>query len=325
MLRKFVLAVAVASFTAGASSAFAQDDWPKKPVRIIVNLAAGSGGDASGRIFAERLTKAFGQPFILEFKPGANGIVGTEAAAKSPNDGYTLLYTYAGAHVVNPSLYPKLSYDTLKDFAPIAQVGGSGNLLVVNPNLPVKDLQEFIAYARSKPADELSYGSWGSGSGGHLSMEVLKQQTGLQIKHIPYKSSPQVLTDLMGGVLDAAFTSVPGGLPLVQGGKLKAIAMSGPRRTPQLPDVRTMTEQGVKFDQAVYYAFVAPAGTPKPIINRLNLEINKILSSPDTRELLTNLGFAYLPTKSPEEFEDTIKEDLKAWAIIVRDANVNID
>ena len=211
MIKQIVVVASFSLFAAFPLAAQAQDNWPNRPVHIIVNVAAGSGADVSARIFSEQLTKKFGQPFVLNFKPGANGIVGTEAAAKSPNDGYTLLYTYTAAHVVNPSLYPKLSYDPLKDFTPIAQVGAGGNLLVVAPNLPVNNLSEFIAYVKSKPADQLSYGSWGSGSGGHLSMEALKQQTGAEIKHVPYKSAPASLMDLMGGVVDAAFTSVPGG------------------------------------------------------------------------------------------------------------------
>ena len=168
MTRRAVVAGLISTFglLALSGAACAQDSWPNKPVRIIVNLAAGSGGDISGRVLSDQLSKTFGQPFILDFKPGANGIVGTEAAAKSPNDGYTLLYTYTAAHVVNPALYPKLSYDPVKDFTPVAQIGAGGNLLLVSPKLPVNNLSEFIAYVKSKPADELSYGSWGSGSGG---------------------------------------------------------------------------------------------------------------------------------------------------------------
>lgn len=325
MIKRLAIVTSLLTLVVPFVGAQAQDNWPNKPVRIIVNAAAGSGSDASGRIFSERLTKTFGQPFILDFKPGANGIVGTEAAAKSPNDGYTLLYTYTAAHVVNPALYPKLSYDALKDFIPIAQVGSGGNLLIVAPNLPVNNLSEFIAYVKSKPADQLSYGSWGSGSGGHLSMEALKQQAGLQIKHIPYKSSAASLTDLMGGVLDSAFSPVAISLPLIQAGKIKAIAVSGPYRVPQLPDVKTMSEQGVNFDVAAYYAFVAPAGTPKSIIDRLNKEINGILSAPDTAEKLTNLGFSKLPVKTPEEFDATIKADFKTWGEIVRTGKITVD
>ena len=315
-----LLALAVAPATASA-----QGNWPTKPVHIIVNAAAGSGADTSARLFAERLSKKFGQPFVLDFKPGANGIVGTEAVAKAPKDGYTLLYTYTAAHVVNPALYPKLTYDPVRDFTGVAQIGAGGNLLVVAPNMPVNNIAEFVALVKSKPADEMSYGSWGSGSGGHISMEALKQQTGAQIKHVPYKSAPASLMDVMGGVIETAFTSVPGGLPLVQSGKLKAIAVSGPYRVPQLPDVKTMSEQGVNFDVAAYYAFVAPAGTPKAIIDQLNHEINNVLSAPETVERLTAMGFSKLPVKTAEEFNETIKNDLKVWGEIVRKGKIQID
>ena len=319
---------ALASITVFAllpGTAGAQGNWPTKPVQVIVNAAAGSGADASARLFSERLSKKFGQPFVLDFKPGANGILGTEAAAKAPKDGYTLLYTYTAAHVVNPALYPKLTYDPIRDFTGVAQIGAGGNLLVVSPKLPVNNLQEFIAYVKTKPADELSYGSWGSGSGGHISMEALKQQTGLEIKHVPYKSAPASLMDVMNGTLDAAFTSVPGGLPLVQSGQLKAIAVSGPYRVTALPEVKTMTEQGVNFDVAAYYAFVAPTGTPKEIIAQLNKEISEVLTAPETVERLTTMGFSKLPVKSPEEFNEQIKSDLKVWGEIVRKGKIQID
>lgn len=325
MIGKSAFAASVLAVMLAPGTATAQDKWPTKPVTIIVNVAAGSGGDVSARVFSDRLSKKFGQPFILDFKPGANGIIGTEAAAKAPKDGYTILYTYTAAHVVNPALYPKLSYDPVKDFTGIAQVGAGGNLLVVAPNFPANNLQEFIAYVKSKPADELSYASWGSGSGGHLSMEALKQQAGVQIKHIPYKSGPQSLMDVMGGAIESAFTSVGGGLPLIQSGKLKALAVSGPYRVPQLPDVKTMSEQGIKFDVAAYYAFVAPAGVPKNIIDLLNKEINETLVLPETLEKLRGLGFSELPVKTPEEFNETIANDRKVWADIVRNGNIKVD
>lgn len=325
MTKRLTILASLAALAALPCAAVAQDNWPTKPVHVIVNAAPGSGADATARLFSERLAKKFGQPFVLDFKPGANGIVGTEAAAKAAKDGYTLLYTYTAAHVVNPALYPKLSYDPLRDFTGVAQVGAGGNLLVVAPNMPVNNIAEFVAYVKSKPADELSYGSWGSGSGGHISMEALKQQTGVQIKHVPYKSAPASLMDLMGGVIEVAFTSVPGGLPLVQAGKLKAIAVSGPYRVPQLPEVKTMSEQGVTFDVAAYYAFVAPTGTPKPIIDRLNQEINNVLTAPETVERLTAMGFSKLPVKSAEEFNETIKNDLQVWGDIVRKGKIQVD
>jgi tripartite-type tricarboxylate transporter receptor subunit TctC len=325
MMKCLTALASIAMIALLPGTAGAQGNWPTKPVQVIVNAAAGSGADASARLFSERLSKKFGQPFVLDFKPGANGILGTEAAAKAPKDGYTLLYTYTAAHVVNPALYPKLTYDPIRDFTGVAQIGAGGNLLVVSPKLPVNNLQEFIAYVKTKPADELSYGSWGSGSGGHISMEALKQQTGLQIKHVPYKSAPASLMDVMNGTLDAAFTSVPGGLPLVQSGQLKAIAVSGPYRVTALPEVKTMTEQGVNFDVAAYYAFVAPAGTPKDIIAQLNKEINAVLTAPETVERLTTMGFSKLPVKSPEEFNEQIKSDMKVWGDIVRQGKIQID
>lgn len=325
MIGKFAFAAGLFAITLWPGAAMAQDNWPTKPVTIIVPLAAGSGGDITARVFADYLSKKFGQPFILDFKPGANGIVGTEAAAKAPKDGYTLLYTYTAAHVVNPALYPKLTYDPVKDFTGIAQVGAGGNLLVVAPNFPANNLQEFIAYVKSKPADELSYASWGSGSGGHLSMEALKQQAGVQIKHIPYKSSPQSLMDVMGGAVESAFTAMASGLPLIQSGKLKAIAISGPYRTPQLPDVKTMSEQGIKFDVAAYYAFVAPTGVPKSIVDRLNKAINEVLVQPETVEKLRSMGFAEMPIKTPEEFNEMIANDRKVWGDIVRAGNIKVD
>lgn len=325
MIKRLVVASVLALLSAGWSLAQAQDQWPNRPVRIIVNGAAGGATDVVGRIFSDRLMKVFGQPFILDFKPGANGIVGAEAAAQAPHDGYTILLTYSAAHVVNPALYPKLSYDPLRDFTAIAQVGAGGNLLVVPASSPINNLDDFIAFVRSKPADELSYGSWGMGSGGHLSMEAITQKAGLQIKHIPYKASGAMLVDLMGGVLDVAWSPIATGLPLVTSGKIKAIAVSGPYRVPQLPNLKTMTEQGVPFEVTAWYAFVAPARTPKPIVDRLNAEINNVLKSPETAQALATLGFSELPIKSPEEFNETIKSDMKIWGDIVRKGNIRIE
>lgn len=325
MVKRFVVASVLTFLSACWSLAQAQDQWPTKPVRIIVNGAAGGASDVVGRIFSDRLTKVFGQPFILDFKPGANGIIGAEAAAQAPHDGYTLLLTYSAAHVVNPALYPKLSYDPLRDFTAIAQVGAGGNLLVVPANSSINNLDDFIAFAKSKPADELSYGSWGLGSGGHLSMEAITQKAGLQIKHIPYKASGPMLIDLMGGVLDVAWSPVATGLPLVASNKIKAIAVSGPYHVPQLPNVKTLTEQGVAFDVTAWYAFVAPARTPKPIVSRLNAEINSVLKSAEAAQSLATLGFSELPIKTPEEFNETIKADLAVWGDIVRKGNIRIE
>ncbi len=303
----------------------AQDAWPNKPVKIIVSQAAGSSTDIVARGFADALSKTYKQPFVIFNRDGANGMIATESVAKAPKDGYTLLFTYAGAQVVNQSLYPKVGYDGAKDFAAIAQVGASGNFLVVQPSMPVKDLTEFIAYAKTKPADDMAYGSWGNGSGGHLSMEGLKQKTGLKMRHIPYKNSSAVGMDLMGGQLQVAFVAPGVALPLVKAGKLKALAISGNVRSGELPDVKTMTEQGVPFNLTAWYGLFAPAGTPSAIVHALNKEVNKLIANPDMAEQWKTLAFTEMPIKTPEQFAETVKRDIQEWGTVVRTGHITID
>ena len=325
MIRNFLAPAAWLVSMLLQGDALAQAPWPNKPVKVIVAGAPGSGTDIVARAFTEALAKTFGQPFVIDNKAGANGLIGTDAAAKSPGDGYTLLFTYAAAHVVNPVLLDKVPYDVNKDFVPIAQIGAGGNFLVVPPTMPVKDLREFIAYVKTKPADELSYGSWGNGSGGHLSMEALKQQAGLKIKHIPYKSTAAANTDLVAGHIQVAFSATASSLPLIQAGKMKAIAISGTFRSRQMPEIRTMTEQGVPFDLNAYYAVIAPAGTPAAVVNSLNKEINRLIAAPEMAERWNTLGFSDMPLKTPEQFADQIKRDLRDWGAIVKTGNIKAD
>ena len=325
MIRNFVALITLAAPLLLHGAAQAQAPWPNRPVKVIVAGAPGSGTDIVARAFTEALAKTFGQAFVIDNKAGANGLIGTDAAAKSPGDGYTLLFTYAAAHVVNPVLLDKVPYDVNKDFMPIAQIGAGGNFLVVPPTMPVKDLKEFIAYVKSKPADELSYGSWGNGSGGHLSMEALKQQAGLKIKHIPYKSTAAANTDLVAGHIQAAFSATASSLPLIQAGKMKAIAISGTFRARQMPDIKTMTEQGVPFDLNAYYAVFAPAGTPVAVVSSLNKEINRLIAAPEMAERWNTLGFSDMPLKTPEQFGDQIKRDLRDWGAIVKAGNIKAD
>lgn len=325
MFKRTFCALALALPLAFASG-MAHAAWPDTPVKVIVAGGPGSGTDTAARLVTDMMTKSFGQPFVIENRPGANGMIGTDEALRAANDGYTFLFTYAAAQVVNQSLYANVKYDGAKDFEAIAQIGAGGNMLVVPNDSPVNDLKEFVAYVKSKPANTLSYGSWGNGSGGHLSMEALKQQTGLQMQHVPYKSSAAVNTDLIGGQIPVAFTSMGSALPLVLGGKMKAIAISGPYRVPQLPNVRTMTEQGVKFDLVAWYGMFAPAGTPKPIIDKINKEIIRQLTVPETRErFIKILGFSEIPLKTPEQFAQTVKDDIREWGAIVKAGNIKID
>ncbi len=305
--------------------AAAQANWPNQPVKVVVAGGAGSGTDITARIFSEALAKKFGQPFVIDNRPGANGMLATQAVAKAPSDGYTLLFTYAAAQVVNQSLYPKAGYDGAKDFAAIAQIGAGGNVLVVQPALPVKDLKEFIAYVKSKPSDSIAYGSWGIGSGGHLSMEALLQQTGLSMRHVPYKTTNQMITDLLGGQIQVGFSATATAIPQIQAGKLRALAYSAPTRTALLPDVPTMNEQGVQFDVVAWYGLFGPAGTPAAIVNALNAEVNRVLQSPDMTDKLKAVGLSEWPIKTPDQFAQTVRRDIKEWGEVVRKGNIKVE
>ncbi len=324
MLKTLLTFCALAASLLAHPLAMAQA-WPSKPVKVIVAGAPGSGTDLVARAFTDSLGKTFGQPFVVDNRAGANGLIGSEAAAKSAGDGYTILFTYAAAHVVNPVLLAKMPYDVTKDFAPIAQIGAGGNFLVVQSSLPVKDLKEFIAYAKSKPADSLSYGSWGIGSGGHLSMEALNQQAGLKIKHAPFKSTADANTALLGGHIDVAFSATASSLPLIQSGKLRALAISGTFRAKQLPEIKTMTEQGVPFDLNAWYGVFAPAGTPVAVVNALNKEIMRLIAAPEMAERWNTLGFSEMPIKTAEQFNDTVKKELRDWGAIVKAGNIKAE
>lgn len=325
MWKKILATAALIAPLAVPLSAVAQAPWPTQPVKVIVPQAPGAGTDITARIFTEALARKFGQPFVIDNRPGANGMLGTEVAAKAPKDGYTLLFTYAAAQVVNQSLYAKVNYDGARDFVAVAQVGAGGNVLIVPPSMPVKDLKEFIAYVKSKPADELAYGSWGIGSGGHLSMEALVQQAGLKMRHVPYKGTAPMISDLLGGHIQVAFASTATAIPMMQAGKVKALAYSAPTRTSLLPDLKTMNEQGVSFDLVAWYGLFAPAGTPPAVVNALNQEVNRILQAPDMADKLKAIGLSDWPIKTPEQFGESVKRDIKEWGDLVRKAQIKVE
>lgn len=325
MFKQIMATLSLSGVLMAPTAVQAQAPWPNKPIKVVVAGQAGSGTDITARVITEQLARKFQQPFVIENRAGANGMIATEYVAKQPADGYTLLFTYTAAHVVNQSLYPNAGYDGAKDFAAIAQIGSGGNFLLVPAALPVKDLKEFIAYVKSRPEDELSYGSWGNGSGGHLSMEALKQQVGLKIRHVPYKSTVASNTDLAAGIIQAAFSSTASAIPLIQANKVKPIAISGPTRVTIMPDVKTMTEQGIKFDLAAWYGLFAPAGTPPAIVNALNAEVRRLLQAPEMREPLLKTGLTDWPIKTADEFAATVRNDVKEWGDIVRRGNIKVD
>ncbi|MBW8715043.1 MAG: tripartite tricarboxylate transporter substrate binding protein [Variovorax paradoxus] len=318
-MRRSLRTLAACGLAALAAASHAQaDSYPDKPVTLVVPTAPAGGTDTIARLIADALGKKLKQTFIVDNRPGANGILGTDLAARAAPDGYRLLFTYAAAMVVNPSLYKKLPYDPLKDFAPVAQVGRGGNLLLVRKDLPVKTIQEFVAYAKARP-DKLSYCSWGNGSGGHLAMESLKKQAGLVMTHVPYKGSGPCVQDLVGGQVDAAFADISSTVEIVRAGRIRALANSGPSRIPMLPDVPTMTESGYPFTTYAWYGLLAPAKTPPAVVKKLNEAVNQVLRDPAVVRRMYELNFNDLPQNTPEQFAATIQKDMRDWGALVKE------
>ena len=309
-----------AATMAGAVSIVHAQTYPDKPIRIIVPYTPGGFNDTLARTVGQKLQEAWGQPVIVDNRPGGGTLIGTEMAAKAAPDGYTL-YMVPFAFAVNPSLYKKLPYDSLKDFAPITLAASTPNLLVVNPALPVNSVKELIALAKSKPG-KLNYASTGNGSSNHLSMEKFKMMAGVDITHIPYKGSGPAVTDLMGGQVDLMFDNIPNVLPHVKTGKLKMIAVTSPKRSPHVPDVPTVSESGVPgYEVSVWFGIAAPGGTPKPIITKLNAEIVKILNMPDVKQKFAAQGVDVIGS-TPEQFAAYIKEQMEEWGKVVKAAGV---
>lgn len=295
--------------------------WPAKPVRVVVAAAVGGGSDTFARLLSDKLAVNLKQSFVIENKAGANGMLAAETVSRAAPDGYTLLFSYTAAMLVNPALHEKSPIDPLKDFEPIAQVGSVGNMLVVSPDLPVRDMKELIAYAKANPAS-LSYGSWGTGSGGHLVMESFLQRTGLQMTHVPYKGVAPLVTDLLGGTIKIGWIDVSSQVQHVKAGKLRAIAVSGTDRSPQTPEVPTMGQQGHPFETNAWYGFFAPARTPPEIVQKLNAEIVKIMATPQVQARLVQLNMPNPPTPSADEFKRRIAEDIRTWRSIIQAAGI---
>ncbi|HEY6820752.1 MAG TPA: tripartite tricarboxylate transporter substrate binding protein [Burkholderiales bacterium] len=304
-----------------ASHGFAQG-WPAKPLRYIVPFPPGAFNDTLARTLSAELPKGLGQPVIVENRPGGNTIIGTEAAARSPADGYTL-FGAALPFAVIQSLY-KTSFDVTKDFAPITLAGVTPNLLVANPNVPFSDVRGLIAYARANPG-KLNYASTGNGTSNHLSFELFKTMTGTHITHIPYKGSAPAVTDLIAGQVDVMFDNTPNVLPQVRAGKLKGIAVSTKARTPLAPDIPAVDEAGVPgYDVSVWFGVLTVAGTPREIVQRLNSEMVRVLSSPDIKERFAKMGVEVV-AGSPEQFSGFLKGEVGRWAKLINDAGIKAD
>jgi tripartite-type tricarboxylate transporter receptor subunit TctC len=297
-------------------------DYPAKPVKIVVPYSAGGNADILGRTLAQKLGDALKQPFVVENRAGANGGIGTDFVAKSPADGYTLLVTASGPFTVNPTLYKSVPYDPVKDFAPISECAVYQYVLVTLASSPWKSIDDIVAAARARPG-AVSYGSTGVGGGNHLSGELFALATGTQLTHVPYKGSAPALADLLGGQLSMMFDTVITSVPQIRAGKLRAFAVSSAKRASSLPEVPTMQEAGIKgFDISQWQGFLAPAGTPKAIIERLNAETIKAMRSADVHERIAVQGGNEIVTGTPEEFSALIKSDLQAYARLIKDARI---
>jgi tripartite-type tricarboxylate transporter receptor subunit TctC len=298
--------------------------YPTKPIRLIVPFPPGGGNDVVARVIAQKLGERLGQQVVVDNRAGANGIVGLQALMQSPPDGYTLAVGAAGPLAVNPSLYDKLPYDPLKDFAPITNMVNYPLLLVVHPSVPAKTTQDLVNLAKAKPK-QLYFASPGSGNSGHLAGELLNTMANVQTVHVPYKGQGPALSDLISGQVQMLYSSIPSVLPQVKSGQLNALAVGSAKRVPSLPDIPTIAESGVPgYEAYSWVGMVAPAKTPKDIVNRLNREIVDILKQKDVSEKLNQQGA--LPVgDSPEQFAAYIKAEIDKWGAVVRAANIKAD
>src|ERR671914_1781418 len=298
--------------------------YPAKPVRVIVPYPPGGGNDTLGRLFAAKLGERMGQPFVVENRPGAGTMIGTEAAAKSAPDGYTILLSSIATHALAPNLYARVPYDPIKDFAPISLLGIAPTVLVVNSDLPAENLQELIALAKSKPG-QLAYASGGNGTPPHINAEVFKSVAGVDLLHVAYKGGGPALTDLIAGRVHVMLDTAASAMPHVRSGKLRALALSSPKRSAEYPDLPTFAEAGLpQYDTNAWYSMHAPAGMPPDIVRRLNAELVAILKDEDIL-----FRFKQLSTdpvgNSPEEFAAFVRAELDKYARIIKAANIRLD
>lgn len=320
---KAIVAAPAALSLAWPRLALAQETWPSRPVRIVAPVAPGGGVDLVARTMADRLTKVFGQSFIVDNQSGGGGVIASQAVARAAPDGYTLMLGYVGTHGTNPAVR-KVPYDAINGFTPIGMVGGTPNVLVVTPGLPVKSVREFIAYLQANPG-KASYGSAGPGTLTHLVMEQFKERTKTFIVHVPYRGIAPAIMDVLGGQTQAMFPGLAAALPHIKGGKLRPIAVTGTSRHRLLPDVPTLEELGYKdFDGVQWYGIVGPANMPRPIVTRLNTEINNQINLPELKEKLSGEALETMPM-TPEQFGSYIKNDIAKWSQLAKTRKLEIE
>ena len=320
-LKSFLCCLTIAAMPSAQAQA---QTYPTKPIRLIVPFTPGGSTDILARSIGQKLTEAWGQPVIVDNVPGAGGSIGADKAAKAPADGYTLLMGHIGTLAVNPSIYPNLSYDPIKSFAPVAWVARVPNVLVVNPSVKATTTAELIALARANPG-KINFGSGGNGSAAHIATEYLKLKTQTQIVHVPYRGTAPAVTDVVAGQIQMVLTGAPAVIQFVKSGQLRAIAVASDKRLEALPDLPTIAESGLKelagFEADQWYGVVAPAGTPAAIIAKLNAQINASLASAELKTRLQSEGAVATPT-TPEAFGQLIKGEIERWRPVVKAGNI---
>ena len=322
-MQRITRTIAALALAILASGAHAQA-WPAKPIKWVVPFAPGGTTDILARTIGDKLAIALGQPVIIENKPGAGGGVGADYTAKAPADGYTIMGGTISTHAINASLYKSLPYDPVKDFAPITLIARVPNMLVVNPDVPAKNVAELIALMKASPA-KYTFASSGNGMSQHLSGELFKTMAGVEMQHIPYKGSPPALQDVVGGQVTMTFDNITTAWPLAKGGKLRALAVTTAKRSSVAPEVPTLAESGLAgYEVGSWQGVFAPAGTPPEIVKRLNAEIVKIIRMPDVNEKLTALG-AEPVGNTPEEFGALVRAEVGKWADVVKKSGAKVD
>jgi len=320
-LKPFLLGAALAATLAAAAFGAAAQGFPSKAVRLVVTFPPGGAPDILARLFADKAQ--LGQAVVVDNKPGAGGNIGADMVAKAPPDGYTLVMGTVGTHSINGSLYSKMPYDMVKDFAPVAHVANAPNLLVVNNDLPVKTVAELIAYMKANP-DKLSFGSPGVGTSVHVSGELFKSMTGTKMTHVPYKGRQFAIPDLVGGQIQLMFDNMPSALPMAREGKIRALAQTTATRSAAAPDVPTVAETVPGFEATTWFAVFAPAGTPKDVIARLNAEMQRVFKLPDVVEKMKTLGLEpWIST--PEELARYQATEITKWAKVVKESGARAD
>jgi len=307
----------------GLASVLQAQTFPSKPIRVIVPYAAGGTSDILARQIGPKLTEAWGQPIVVENKPGANGNVGAELVARSAPDGYTVLLADIGALCISPSVYPKLAFDPVKDFSPVVMVSYSPHVLAVHPSVPVNTVSELIAYAKAKPG-QLNFAISGTGGAPHLAGIEFAQRTGVQWTYIPYKGGSQAVADVVAGQANVLFNGMLATYPAVQGGKLRALAVSAAKRVSSASDIPTVAESLPGFETGSFQGVIAPLGTPRDIVQKMNHEFVKVLATAEMRERLAKQG-TEVRTDTPEAFAKFIRDEVAKWAKVVKEANVKFD